>query len=221
MMCMFIIRNSSSQFIEFFLLYSPSGHPRCRWVCFFIWKDLEKFSITSQMVPLQWMGAVRMRVQTADKNHNNPHHSSPSIMWLWTTKQVIRVICKKKIYIYTSSWYKLTFHWFGHVECLRSEILLPGGGGGTHRGQTRVWSADYHVKRNHIQSESELTEAWQTQSWRSTKGFGHYYRGRDFFFSNLIYCHLYISLGLMFSSLVIFQDICKLFISKLYLVLLL
>ncbi len=38
---------------------------------------------------------------------------------------------------------------------LRSEILLCGGG---HRGQTRVWSADYHVKRKHIQSESELTE---------------------------------------------------------------
>ncbi len=29
---------------------------------------------------------------------------------------------------------------------------------GEPRGQTRVWSADYHVKRNNIQSESELTE---------------------------------------------------------------
>ncbi len=36
-------------------------------VCFFIWTDLEKFSIAS-MDPLQWMGAVRKRVQTADKN---------------------------------------------------------------------------------------------------------------------------------------------------------
>ncbi len=25
-------------------MYSPSGHPRCRWVCFFIRTDLEKFS---------------------------------------------------------------------------------------------------------------------------------------------------------------------------------
>ncbi len=28
-------------------MYSPSGHPRCKWVCFFIRTDLEKCSITS------------------------------------------------------------------------------------------------------------------------------------------------------------------------------
>ncbi len=28
-------------------LYSPSGHPRCRWICFFLITDLEKYSITS------------------------------------------------------------------------------------------------------------------------------------------------------------------------------
>ncbi len=50
----------------------PSGHPRCRWVCFFIRIDLEKCSVyitRSPMDPLQWMGAVRMRVQTADQNN--------------------------------------------------------------------------------------------------------------------------------------------------------
>ncbi len=31
------------------------------------------------MDPLQWMGAVRMRVQTADKDYSNPHNSSPPI----------------------------------------------------------------------------------------------------------------------------------------------
>jgi len=31
---------------------------------------------------------------------------------------------------------------------------------GEHRGQMRIWSADYHVKWNHIQSESELTADW-------------------------------------------------------------
>ncbi len=36
------------------------------------------------MDPLQWMGAVRMRVWTADKKHlNNPHDSSPWINVLW------------------------------------------------------------------------------------------------------------------------------------------
>ncbi len=44
-------------------MYSPSGHPRCRWVCFFIGTDLEKFNITSlvhqwihcsEWVPSDW-----------------------------------------------------------------------------------------------------------------------------------------------------------------------
>ncbi len=36
---------------------------------FFIRTDTEKFNITlfAPMEPLQWMGAVRIRVQTADK----------------------------------------------------------------------------------------------------------------------------------------------------------
>ncbi len=42
----------------------------CRWIWFFIGKDLDKYTITScsPMDYLQWMGAVRMRVQTADKS---------------------------------------------------------------------------------------------------------------------------------------------------------
>ncbi len=45
--------------------------------------------------------------------------------------------------------------------------------------QTHVWSADYHMKQNNIQSESELTEDGsitnrnEHMSWYSTKGFGH------------------------------------------------
>ncbi len=62
------------------------NHPRWRGVFFFIWKDLEKSSITcSPMNALQWMGAVRMRIQTT-KHHNNPHHSSPSVNVLWSQK---------------------------------------------------------------------------------------------------------------------------------------
>ncbi len=38
-----------------------------RWVCFFMETALEKCNIPS-LDALQWMGAVRMRVQTADKN---------------------------------------------------------------------------------------------------------------------------------------------------------
>ncbi len=52
---------------------------------FFIRTDLEKCIIAcSSMDPLQWMGAVRMRVQTAEKkHHNNPHNASPSFNILW------------------------------------------------------------------------------------------------------------------------------------------
>ncbi len=53
-------------------------HPRCRWVCFFIRTNLEK--CCSAMDPLQWMGAVRMRVQTADKNITIIH-TTPVINW--------------------------------------------------------------------------------------------------------------------------------------------
>ncbi len=43
-----------------------TGHSR--WVCFFIRTDLEGLHQLLTVDPLQWMGAVRMRVQTADKN---------------------------------------------------------------------------------------------------------------------------------------------------------
>ncbi len=38
-------RNSSAENENLLKLYLPSGHPRCRWVCFCIGKDLEKFSL--------------------------------------------------------------------------------------------------------------------------------------------------------------------------------
>ncbi len=34
-------------------MYSPSGHAKCRWVCFFIWTDMKKLNITS--VAHQWI----------------------------------------------------------------------------------------------------------------------------------------------------------------------
>ncbi len=47
---------------------SPSGHTRCRCVCFFIGKDLEKcISLAHQWILCsEWVPSVRMRVQTAD-----------------------------------------------------------------------------------------------------------------------------------------------------------
>ncbi len=47
------------------------------------------------MDALQWMGAVRMRVQTSDSqlSTSNPHHSSPAINILWSEKLCV---CKKQ-----------------------------------------------------------------------------------------------------------------------------
>ncbi len=71
-------------------MFSPSGYFRCRGVCFFIRFGEMYHSITcSLMDALQWMGAVRMRVQTADQNHNNPHHSSPSVNILRKQKRCV------------------------------------------------------------------------------------------------------------------------------------
>ncbi len=70
--------NSSPKNEHLLKSYSPSGQPRYRSVCF--------FSI-SPINPLQWMGAVRMRVQTTDKIfRSNPHDSSLSINILWNEK---------------------------------------------------------------------------------------------------------------------------------------
>ncbi len=46
------------------------------------------------MDPLQWMGAIRMRVQTADeKNHSNPQHIHP----LTSLKQKWHILISKSI----------------------------------------------------------------------------------------------------------------------------
>ncbi len=60
-------------------LYSPSGHPRCRWVCFFIGTDLGKFSITSlahqwilcsEWVPSEWESKQLIKTsQWSTSNH--------------------------------------------------------------------------------------------------------------------------------------------------------
>ncbi len=45
-----------------------------------IWRNVALHHLLTPMDPLQWMGAVRKRVQTADKNiTSNLHHSSPSV----------------------------------------------------------------------------------------------------------------------------------------------
>ncbi len=58
---------------------SPLGHAWCRWVLHQDrFGEIQHYISCSQMDPLQWRGAARMRVQTADKNitiiHTTPVH---------------------------------------------------------------------------------------------------------------------------------------------------
>ncbi len=63
------ISSGSWKIKEMLKMCPPTRHPRLGWVCFFFRFGEMCHSITcSAMDALQWMGAVRMRVQTADKN---------------------------------------------------------------------------------------------------------------------------------------------------------
>ncbi len=79
-------RNNSPKNKDLLKIYSygPQDYcPRFSLVCFFIrFGEMCHSIICSSMDPLQWMGAVRMRVQTADKNitiiHTTPVHQITS-----------------------------------------------------------------------------------------------------------------------------------------------
>ncbi len=51
------------------------------------------------MVPLQWMGVVRMRVQTDDKNITVIHDSKPSINVMWSKKLVKNILMEFEVKI--------------------------------------------------------------------------------------------------------------------------
>ncbi len=98
--------------------YSPSGHPRYRWVWLFIRTNCAKllFITCSPMDPLQWMGAVRMRVQTADNNiTSNPHHSSP-------VHQLTSCEVKSYVFVRNKSIIKVFFN--SKVQKSRLSIIL-------------------------------------------------------------------------------------------------
>ncbi len=82
----FEVTDLKEEFSQTFI-YSPSVHPR---VYFLIRTDLMTFCIVtcSPMDPLQWMGAVIMRVQTAEKNISIIHKPS------------INVLCNKRLHVF-------------------------------------------------------------------------------------------------------------------------
>ncbi len=73
------------------------------------------------MDPLQWMGAVRMRVQTADKNitisTSNPHHSNLLIV-SWSRKLHVY---RKQIHYYDVFNFKPLLKYESSLSCLNQE----------------------------------------------------------------------------------------------------
>ncbi len=51
------------------------------------------------MVLLQWMGAIRMRVQTDDKNFTVIHDSKSSINVMWSKKLVENILMEFEVQI--------------------------------------------------------------------------------------------------------------------------
>ncbi len=119
----------------FWNLYSQVIQYVHEWVCFSSSSDLEKCSITSVaplMDPLQWMGAVRMRVQTADKNIRAvwtliltaPIHCRGSIgeqviatfLHIWWRNKLIYILDVLKVNTFFNKFYFLVNYSFNIVQ---------------------------------------------------------------------------------------------------------
>ncbi len=81
-------------------MFSPVGHLRCRWVCFFMGTDLEKFSITSlahqwmlcsEWVPSEWESKQLINITII---HTTPVHQltyckAKSSLFVWNKSIVL------------------------------------------------------------------------------------------------------------------------------------
>ncbi len=82
------------------------GHPICKWVCFFVRTDSEKYSITSlahqwilcsEWVPSEWE-SIQL-IKTSQLSACNPHLSSPSIVTMSSQCEEEKLcVCEKHIH---------------------------------------------------------------------------------------------------------------------------
>ncbi len=109
--------------------------------------------------------------------------------------------------------------WSRIINIQHVESCCRGGGGEQRICRLSRETKQYPIRKRADRGITNTVMAQHKRIWTlSSRDFFFFF---FFFFSNFIYCNLYISPGLMFCFLVIFQDLCILFISKLYLVLLL
>ncbi len=98
---------------------SPSGHPRCKWVCFFIWTDLKKCSIPSlahqwilcsEWVPSEWESKQLI------KSDNNPQviHTTPVLQLSFCLfvgmGDILHAICMRISSVKPVPWLALNLH---------------------------------------------------------------------------------------------------------------
>ncbi len=98
---------------------SLSGHPRCKWVCFFIWTDLKKCSIPSlahqwilcsEWVPSEWESKQLI------KSDNNPQviHTTPVLQLSFCLfvgmGDILHAICMRISSVKPVPWLALNLH---------------------------------------------------------------------------------------------------------------
>ncbi len=138
-------------------MYSRTGHPRCRWVCFFIGTDLEIFIITSlahqwiicsEWVPSVWKSKQLIKISEI---YNNPHNSN------FTVRQNLHVCNKCIIVLYSIHRSQLKCKSSIHNISFSSENVVSSE------------SEKYALRKHHLQMKTVQNCFLQTCSFSSHK----------------------------------------------------
>ncbi len=99
------VGNSSTKNENLLKIYLPSSHQRCRWLCFFIWTDWEKFSLTSlahqfsEWVPSKYHFII----------HNNASSSEKVYPLLSSHNKIHWYTCLELFSLVNGTWDEITF----------------------------------------------------------------------------------------------------------------
>ncbi len=152
-----------------------SGHPGCRFLLISSSEQILRnfaFRHLLTMDTLQWMGAVRTRVQTADKNHNNPQeiHTTPVHQLMsWVVNSFMFIWNKSIIFVFLTS--------NGHF-CLQTQVLISEAGNWWTIG---CWLlVDYcDVFISCLDSHSDGTHSLQRIHWWASNAKLHFYKSEE------------------------------------------
>ncbi len=127
--------NIQEQFTQIWICQNVSGHPRCRWVCFFIRTDLEKFSITSLahqwILCSEWVLSERKLIK-ASQLARNPHIAGHQLTSCKVKSCVFLRIKSVKIFYISKPCFRLKYESSIHniafsIEKSQKMFLFVGG----------------------------------------------------------------------------------------------